>query len=300
VNPGGEPERDEYGLPPVDIEIPDDARELDRDVQAYHRELRAERRRQRRRRLHLSLARDGIVLPLLACCLILALITGTLLTVFTATSGQELPPRPGTSKPADNHKGTSRAPSSANSPGSRTSPGTGGRSSRSSSPSTQTAPSKPRASSGAAAITPGPYVKEVSDTPPAGNLTVAGHSISLKSLSGAMLILLTSDCRCAEAVSWLADAGFGVHALVFIVSTPGMPGTSAEANHYEAQLNSLSSAVAGTVSEATDTQGVLYTNFPPLSQLTAVLIGAHSNAVYYAYQLGPGESSAPLIRALES
>ena len=36
------------------------------------------------RRLHGSLAKDGIVLPLLACCLILALIAGTLLTVFTA------------------------------------------------------------------------------------------------------------------------------------------------------------------------------------------------------------------------
>lgn len=98
MNPGGEPERDDTGLPPVDIEIPDDARELDRDVQAYFRELRAERRRQRRRRLHVGLTRDGVILPLLACCLILALITGTLLTVFTATSDQGLvpPPRSGT------------------------------------------------------------------------------------------------------------------------------------------------------------------------------------------------------------
>lgn len=95
VNPGGEPERDDTGLPPVKIEIPDDARELDRDVQAYYREQRAQRRQQRRVRLHGSLARDGILLPLLACCLILALITGTLLTVFTATSDQNLPGPPG-------------------------------------------------------------------------------------------------------------------------------------------------------------------------------------------------------------
>src|SRR5580700_8380776 len=91
VNPGGEPERDETGLPPVDIEIPDDARELDRDVQAYYRELRAQRRHQRGLRTRGSLAKDGILLPLLACCLILALITGTLLTVFTATSDQIVP-----------------------------------------------------------------------------------------------------------------------------------------------------------------------------------------------------------------
>jgi hypothetical protein len=95
VNPGGEPERDDTGLPPVDIEIPDDARELDRDMQAYYREQRARRRQQRGRRLHGSLAKDGIILPLLACCLILALITGTLLTVFTATSGDLLTPGTG-------------------------------------------------------------------------------------------------------------------------------------------------------------------------------------------------------------
>jgi hypothetical protein len=90
VNSGGEPERDDTGLPPVDIEIPDDARELDRDVQAYYREQRAERRRRRHHRLHRMATRDGILLPLLACSLILALITGTLLTVFTATSDQYL------------------------------------------------------------------------------------------------------------------------------------------------------------------------------------------------------------------
>ena len=85
VNPGGEPERDDTGLPPVDIKVPDDARDLDRDVQAYRRELRAVRRGERRGRLHRSLSRDGVVLPLLACCLILALITGTLLTVFSSS-----------------------------------------------------------------------------------------------------------------------------------------------------------------------------------------------------------------------
>jgi len=84
VNAGGDPDRDDFGLPPVDIEIPDDARELDRDVQAYQRELRAMRRRQRARRLRGPLTREGMVLPLLAGCLILALITSTLLIMFAA------------------------------------------------------------------------------------------------------------------------------------------------------------------------------------------------------------------------
>jgi hypothetical protein len=86
VTPGSDPERDDTGLPPVDIEIPDDARELDRDVQAYHREQRAVRRNQRSRRMHGLLSRDSMVVPLLICCLVFALISGTLLTLFTATS----------------------------------------------------------------------------------------------------------------------------------------------------------------------------------------------------------------------
>lgn len=112
MSPGGEPERDDTGLPPVDIEIPDDARELDRDVQAYYRELRALQRGRRRARWHRVLRRDGVVLPMLACLLILALVSGTLLTVFTATSAQSrLRPRPATVSPgASRPEITARAP----------------------------------------------------------------------------------------------------------------------------------------------------------------------------------------------
>src|SRR5215471_13294633 len=89
VNIGGDPGRDDYGLPPVDIEVPDDARELAREVQAYHRELRALRWRRRTRWLVVPLGRDGMVLPLLAGCLALTLLAGTLLTVF---SGEQMTP----------------------------------------------------------------------------------------------------------------------------------------------------------------------------------------------------------------
>jgi hypothetical protein len=84
VNVGGDPDRDDFGLPPVDIQIPDDARDLDRDVQAYQRELRALRRRRRASRLSGPLTRDQMVMPLLAGCLILALLTSTLLIMFAA------------------------------------------------------------------------------------------------------------------------------------------------------------------------------------------------------------------------
>ncbi len=87
MNTGGDPGRDDYGLPPVDIEVPDDARDLDRDVQAYHRELRSVRRRMLAKRLYGPLTRDGMVLPLLAGCLALTLVAATLLTVFTVGQG---------------------------------------------------------------------------------------------------------------------------------------------------------------------------------------------------------------------
>ena len=98
MNAGGDPGRDDYGLPPVDIEVPDDARELVRDVQAYHRELRARRRRHLAKRFYGPLTRDGMVLPLLSGCLALTLLAATLLTVFTARQAAIglRPPRPAT------------------------------------------------------------------------------------------------------------------------------------------------------------------------------------------------------------
>jgi hypothetical protein len=97
VNAGGDPGRDDYGLPPVDIEVPDDARELARDVLAYRREQRSQRRHQLARWCYGPLTRDGMVLPLLAGCLALTLVAATLLTVFTARQPTVSlrPPRPG-------------------------------------------------------------------------------------------------------------------------------------------------------------------------------------------------------------
>ena len=83
MNPGGEPGRDDGGLPPAGIEIPDDARELDRDVLAYRRELRARRRRARWDRLLGPLRGHGALLPLVASCVALSMLAGTLLSVFS-------------------------------------------------------------------------------------------------------------------------------------------------------------------------------------------------------------------------
>jgi hypothetical protein len=88
-----EPERDDGSLPPVNIVIPDDARELDRDVLAYRRELRAQRRRRRLMRLLRPFNRPGLggptaIVPLIALCLALALVGGALLSVVTMNPAQ--------------------------------------------------------------------------------------------------------------------------------------------------------------------------------------------------------------------
>ena len=83
-----EPGRDDGNLPPVNVVIPDDARELDRDVLAYHRELRAKRRRQRLTRLFRPFRLDqfgghAAIIPLIAACLAISLVGGALLSVMT-------------------------------------------------------------------------------------------------------------------------------------------------------------------------------------------------------------------------
>jgi len=96
VNPGGGSGRDE---PPLDIQIPDDARELERDVLAYHRELRARRRRSRLRRLTRPFAGQSTVMPLLASILAVCLVAGAMLSVATF-SPATAPETPGHHSPA--------------------------------------------------------------------------------------------------------------------------------------------------------------------------------------------------------
>jgi hypothetical protein len=111
-----EPERDDGSLPPVNIVIPDDARELDRDVLAYRREIRAQRRRQRLMRLFRPFNRSGLggptaIVPLIALCLVLALVGGALLSVVTMNPADAptVPATP-TSPQADQPSGLTTLP----------------------------------------------------------------------------------------------------------------------------------------------------------------------------------------------
>ncbi|MGH3293032.1 MAG: hypothetical protein ACRDP7_14600 [Trebonia sp.] len=83
-----EPGRDDGSLPPVNVVIPDDARELDRDVLAYRREQRVKRRRQRFMRLFRpfrlpEFGGQAAIIPLIAACLAISLVGGALLSIIT-------------------------------------------------------------------------------------------------------------------------------------------------------------------------------------------------------------------------
>ncbi len=80
MNPGGGSGREE---PPLDIQVPDDARELARDVLAYHREQRARRRRNRLQKLAAPFNGRGTIMPLVASVLAVCLVAGAMLSVAT-------------------------------------------------------------------------------------------------------------------------------------------------------------------------------------------------------------------------
>jgi hypothetical protein len=76
-------DHDDYGLPKVDVVVPDDASELDREVIAYRRELRQRRRRERWDRIGRPFTRYGIAAPFIASAVLIALISGVLMTVIS-------------------------------------------------------------------------------------------------------------------------------------------------------------------------------------------------------------------------
>ena len=123
MNPG-------WDEPPLDVQVPDDARELDRDVLAYHRELRARRRRSALRRLTSPFAGQGTILPLLASILAVCLVAGAMLSVATFSPAPAPPNRPHPTAAASSPRPTPRrtSPSVRPSPsGTLASPGSPGR-----------------------------------------------------------------------------------------------------------------------------------------------------------------------------
>jgi len=138
VSPDGGAGWDE---PPLDIQIPDDARELERDVLAYHRELRAMRRRRRLHTLTRPFAGQGTVMPLLASILAVCLVAGAMLSV--ATFGPTVAPadrhRPAATASVPQGASTRSAPRTISSASPR--PSASARTARTASPSAKSNPS---------------------------------------------------------------------------------------------------------------------------------------------------------------
>ena len=275
MNPGGEPERDDTGLPPVDLEVPDDARDLDRDVQAYYREQRAWRRQQRGRRLRGSLARDGILLPLLACCLILALITGTLLTVFTATSDQIVPGPAGGKAAARPSAASSGAASGAATSGAASGAGSAG-------------------ASGAAQAAGAPKPDVVPGVLPDATMVVAAQlPKQVQDLRRAALVLIPANCNCTPAVSWIIHVATGAHARPYLVYTG-----STEAA-VDGLYRTLPSSQRAQATLALDADGLLRDSVEeslPAGGLAAIVIG--TSKVGYATMLRSDDDPTTLIRYL--
>lgn len=232
MNQAGEPGRDDYGLPRVDIQIPDDARELDRDVQAYHRELRALRRHERSMRWRTPLHHGGMIIPLIAGCLVLAMVAGMVLTMFSADpyfNGQ----RPqGTSAHAKHSAGSRQRTSSA-------------------------APSASKNPSG------GPAANSRTARLPHGHImVVAGLPVDLSTVSSAALALIPANCGCTGQIRRLVHQAMAAGVDVYLV---GRQGT-------EAQLKRLAPpGASGTAYLAIDTNDVLSAAYPAKG-VTVVLV----------------------------
>jgi hypothetical protein len=276
VNLGGDPERDDFGLPPVDIEIPDDARELDRDVQAYHRELRAQRRRMRARRLHGPLTRDGMVLPLLAGCLVLALISGTLLTLFSAGQA-DMPRLPGrtAAKAATTGKAAARGSAGGSTAGRQAA---GQSSAGQSSAGHAGASTAAGPSAGTASPVPTPAIGQVGAPLPDKTLLIAGRPAPLRSLPPAVLALIPAGCQCATALRQLVKQATKARVALYFVGTGGAIGQlrrlAAQAGQHPARV-------------ATDARNVLGATYKP-SGLTAILVRADGAVAGVEAALRPG------------
>jgi hypothetical protein len=220
VNPG-DPDRDDFGLPPVDIEIPDDARELDRDVQAYQRELRALRRRQRASRLRGPLTRDGMVLPLLAGCLILALVTSTLLIMFAADQ-TGMPELPG-------HTATQSAP-----------------------PKHLASSSPPAAAGKIGGPLPAGQIVVAGKSVPLRAVTAT---------MAVVLTLIPQNCRCASTLRQLGTRAAQAHVAVYLVGTAGvmpqLPPLAAQAGQRSAQVAEDKGDVLGTTYQHSGVTAIL-------------------------------------------
>jgi hypothetical protein len=256
VNQGGEQGHDDYGLPPVDIEIPDDARELYRDVQAYHRELRALRRHQRSVRWRAPFHRSGVAIPLLAGCLIVALLAVMLSAMLTAN------PFMTGRRPSGQPDAGGKSSSAVTTPANKSARSAGARSASASSTSPTTPALTTPGGTGAAS-------RPAAGRLPGKTISVAGKPIDLVDLRSTALAIVPTNCGCDSAVKELLLQAQMAGVIVYLV---GPRGTSVS------MLNRLASLVSGMKAPkvATDDQNALTAAYRPVG-LTVLLVDAQGS-----------------------
>jgi hypothetical protein len=261
VNQGGEPGQDDYGLPRVDIQIPDDARELDRDVQVYYRELRAIRRQERSRRWRTPLHRTGMVVPLIAGCLVLAMLASMALTMFSAN--------PYFSGTAGQNPSAGRRPAT---PGSSAN--------RSARPATAAPTTGAQAGATPSESAAGPL--------PSQAISVSGRPVTLSTLTSTALAIVPANCRCGNAVGQLLSQAAAAGIPVYLV---GKRGSLSE-------LISLAPTnTKATTVLAIDVKNVLYTAYKPVG-LTLLLVDSHGS-VKETHSLQPGFRLEAALKSLK-
>lgn len=256
MNQGGEQGHDDYGLPPVDVEIPDDARELCRDVQAYHRELRALRRHARSMRLRAPFRRSGFAIPLLAGCLIAALVVVMISAMFTQN--------PYLAGPSGKRQSSAHARA-----------GAVGRSARTE-PSTRQQTRPPSIQAGQSPL--------VGTRLPGKTINVAGKPVQLRSVISAALAIVPVDCRvarvCRTVVAQLLEQATSAGVVVYLVGSRGSKVADLDGLVTPAARKAKSTLVA------TDDQDVL-TSAYRTTGLTVLLVDSHGRLVSVASGLGP-------------
>jgi hypothetical protein len=279
VNQGGEQGHDDYGLPPVDIEIPDDARELFRDVQAYHRELRALRRHQRSVRWRAPFHRSGVAIPLLAGCLIVALLAVMLSAMLTANpylTGQ---------RPSGQPDAGSKPSSAVTTPAKKK-----GSSASASSASTRTSTSSPTTPALTTLGGTGAASRQATGRLPGKTISVAGKPLDLVDLRSTALAIVPANCDCDDAVKELVLQAQTAGVIVYLV---GPKGASAS------MLNRLASLVSGMKAPkvATDVHNALTAAYQPVG-LTVLLVDANGSVTEHT-EFGQGvnlEKQLQLLR----
>lgn len=256
-----DPGRDDGGLPPVNIIVPDDARELDRDVLAYRREMRARRRQERFLRVLRPLsgprpadtapggsdadehdrggrgsAKHAAVLPLIAACVALSLLVGAMLSIVSISPAA-----------APTIRGTAAAgapTSTAGLPGGRT-------------------------------------------ALPTGNVRLDGQTRPIRAITNSVLALVPGNCGCGSALRRLADQAAAAHVRLYFVGE----GSGISQVHTLTARYGAGSAVAGS-----DNGGVLDAAYHPVG-LTVLLVYQDATARVQR-DLKPGFQLGPEMRLL--